>query len=308
MYFKSENVKVFPSAFRGKNDSDLWFDPEALMQTEHNIVNSGRGFKDSYIIEYGEILKCIIHGYYFEIYNEVDPEGLLEEVGPYIDPITNEEKYDIYLNIKLKETPLIENGGTVYKDTYKLDSFEDNIVILDTKIDGEYKFTGLTVSNELDENATAHLQIIKDGQINSSAFLPQIETGSSANGKAIQLGTNTEANGDSSLALGAYTYAVGENSVAEGNYTVAYGENSHASGEGEQFSDTTSNAFAVTNVDQISENKVVVRSANGLKVGHIVFCGNEYAKIFIEETKVEKIFDVEGIEGKIISYLLTNNK
>lgn len=274
MYFKSENVKVFPSAFRGKNDSDLWFDPEALMQTEYNIVSPKQGLLESYICEYDDIadtdtpqLKCVIGGYYFEIYNEASLDSL--------NAIGN----NVYLSIKVSPTALVENGGTVYKDTYKLDSFADNVVILDTKIDGEYKFTGLVASDEIDENATAYLQIIKDGQINSSAFLPQIETGSSADGKAIQLGANTEASGDSSLALGAYTYAIGENSVAEGNYTVAYGENSHASGEGEQFSDTTSNAFTVTNVDQISENKVVVRSATGLKVGHILVCGNEYTKI-----------------------------
>lgn len=72
-YFKSEDVKVFPCAYRGQNASNEPINPEASSFTEYNFTNiySKQGEKkESFIISYTENeLKCVIGGYYFEITN-----------------------------------------------------------------------------------------------------------------------------------------------------------------------------------------------------------------------------------------------
>ena len=75
-YFRSEDVKVFPSAYRGQN-----INPEASSFTEYNFTNiysKQSEKKESFIISYTKTknesgdtleskLKCVIGGYYFEI-------------------------------------------------------------------------------------------------------------------------------------------------------------------------------------------------------------------------------------------------
>ena len=72
-FFKSEDVKVFPCAYRGtyagEDGKVYYFNPESIIQSEFNFVNSpNRHWKESYVISYkNDVLKCIINGYYFEI-------------------------------------------------------------------------------------------------------------------------------------------------------------------------------------------------------------------------------------------------
>ena len=67
-YFKITDAKIFPCAYRGQN-----INPEASSFTEYNFTNiySKQGEKkESFIISYTENeLKCVIHGYYYEITN-----------------------------------------------------------------------------------------------------------------------------------------------------------------------------------------------------------------------------------------------
>ena len=78
-YFRSSDVRIFPSAFRGtfkaggSTDSpDVVFDPEARLNTEANFILPRAGVTDSYIIEFNDTqnkLKFVLGGYYFEISN-----------------------------------------------------------------------------------------------------------------------------------------------------------------------------------------------------------------------------------------------
>ena len=68
-YLKSTQVKVYPSAYRGVNDKGELFNPEAQLNTEFNITNlQANDSYRSYVISWKDsILKCVIHGYYFEL-------------------------------------------------------------------------------------------------------------------------------------------------------------------------------------------------------------------------------------------------
>ena len=57
-YLASNNVKVYPSAYRGTNDSKVQIDPKAVLNLEENIIKSSQaGFpgaksENSYIISW----------------------------------------------------------------------------------------------------------------------------------------------------------------------------------------------------------------------------------------------------------------
>jgi hypothetical protein len=75
-YFRSEDIKVFPCAYRGYRKSGAEaLDPSARSFTEYNFSNIYSNIsanKPSYVISYNttnDILKCTIGGYYFEISN-----------------------------------------------------------------------------------------------------------------------------------------------------------------------------------------------------------------------------------------------
>jgi hypothetical protein len=74
-YIESKNIKVFPCAYRGyygEGESKV-FDPEARSTTESNFTDTFHKLslnKESYVVSWSSsILKCVIGGYYFEIYN-----------------------------------------------------------------------------------------------------------------------------------------------------------------------------------------------------------------------------------------------
>ena len=83
LYIESQNIRVFPCAYRGyynKTEQSLVFDPEARATTEANFTNTFHKLsnnKESYVIAWipnsnadgTGTLKCVIGGYYFEIYN-----------------------------------------------------------------------------------------------------------------------------------------------------------------------------------------------------------------------------------------------
>jgi hypothetical protein len=57
LYFKSQNIRVFPCAYRGHYDTDsqssLVFDPEARATTEANFTNTFHKLsdnKESYVV------------------------------------------------------------------------------------------------------------------------------------------------------------------------------------------------------------------------------------------------------------------
>jgi hypothetical protein len=89
-YFKSKDVKVFPSSFRGAFKSgtattapEITFDPEARLNSEANfILPTATAVTDSYIVEYNQsqnTISFVLGGYHF----------LISQVADYLDEIKN---------------------------------------------------------------------------------------------------------------------------------------------------------------------------------------------------------------------------
>lgn len=300
-YFKSKDVKVFPSAFRGRyGDNGSQFDPEAISQSEYNIVHSGGGLNNNidYIISYEDNkLICVIGGYYFEI--------------------SNFSAYDVnnkHLNIKLKDYPLTDstNNYDPGRVTYTLASWKEDATALDQEIDGEYYFTGIEIA---DASHGSSLQAYKNNKINYSEFLPQINSGSgisSVNGmpNAIRFGAESnEASEEASVAFGENTKALGKNSIAEGKNTVAKGDSAHASGFG------ADNATSYT-IEGISEDRLTLtlNDIHNLKVGSYLTYKDEnginksYAAVdkVLDDTKVTLKTILDGITTNTTIYLVSN--
>jgi len=136
-FFKSKDVKVFPCAYRGTDDTGAYFNPESIIQSEFNFVNApNRHWKQSYVISYDNTthkLKCVINGYYFEIDN----------VDDYLAKLTS-TKFE--LAIKVANVAI---GGTSNQTEVlaNLDTLggagQTSDQSLDNKKDGTYYFTGL---------------------------------------------------------------------------------------------------------------------------------------------------------------------
>lgn len=114
-FFKSKDVHVFPSSFRGNYsqritvegrsvDSRNPFDPESELNSESNLVAPGAigNLFENYIVGYDTEertkkltrLRCVIGGYYFVINN----------IGDY-------NIKDKFLCIKLREVPILSNNN-----------------------------------------------------------------------------------------------------------------------------------------------------------------------------------------------------
>ena len=126
-YFKSKDVHVFPSSFRGKYseritvegrsvDSRNPFDPESELNSEANLVAPGAigNLFENYIVGYDTEertkkltrLRCVIGGYYF----------VIDNLGDYI--YKNGENYahgfnikDKFLCIKLRNAEILSNNN-----------------------------------------------------------------------------------------------------------------------------------------------------------------------------------------------------
>lgn len=184
-YFKSKDIRVFPSSFRGayksglsSADPEIAFDPEARLNTEANFVLPKPALGNtSYILDYNETknkITFVLGGYYFEILN----------ISDYILDLKNK-----YVGIKLREIALQDIINLdpqfqydISRATAVLDSWHpDSDLILDYKIDTTYCFTGLKVlsSGLSSEGSTASIKLFTaDGTLNREACLPEITHGS----------------------------------------------------------------------------------------------------------------------------------
>ena len=193
-YFKSKDIKVFPSSFRGTYKSgtspsaaDITFDPEARLNTEANFILPKNALntqgKDSYIIEYNttkQKITFILGGYYFEILN----------INDYLDEILNK-----YIGITLRPIAL-QASSDFEGDQFKLDSDRtSNLLgswvknsgdVLDflNATDDFYCFTGLKVLESEDDisNCSAVLKLFTEaGEVNYEDCLPNIKHGEGKN-------------------------------------------------------------------------------------------------------------------------------
>ena len=177
-YFKSNDIKVFPCTYRGKKADGTIFNPEAKLTTELNytlLSKLGGGFdRASYIIGLdnnidNSILKVVLGGYYFEINLTTYQEILNGESGK----ATN-------LHIELVSKKIV--GDTAETKILKdLNTEDNNHNSLDTEIEGEYYFVGLSYSIDNAPKTTVsedsiYLTIFNDGKLCYNNFLPKLNT------------------------------------------------------------------------------------------------------------------------------------
>lgn len=192
-YFRSSDIKVFPSSFRGEYDwgveiapATLVFDPEARLNTEANFILPKNALgKTTYIRNYNQTedkIAFFLDGYYFEILN----------VSNYLAELANR-----FVGIKLREITLQEE--TAENTTIKYDS-ERKTKILDSWEPGssdlldyafeekQYYFTGLKVLDEGETGANYMLKLFiatTDSppviSVNQEELLPDIDHGSGEN-------------------------------------------------------------------------------------------------------------------------------
>lgn len=286
-YFESKNVKVYPSAFRGNysvsGNGQYQFDPEARIPSEYNLLRSGGALsnKASFIVSYdkgttehGNVLKCVIGGYYFELYNvslaDFNDNGRIKTLGIALTDLPlNELNTD---DSKRVSKRLASRHGEQRGSLDALDSSTN-----------KYFFTGILVS-DYDDYADAVLQPVvldKDNnvQLNYEAFLPQIKAGlgvhttsEETSVTSIEVGVATKALGDSAIAGGTATMAAGKNSLAVGENTIAFGDNSIASGE------SLAQSYTVAGIDG-DVNKISINDTTGLRSGDIVNYSAYYFKV-----------------------------
>ena len=225
-YFKSKDIRVFPSSFRGAYksglssiDPEISFDPEARLNTEANFILPKPALgKTSYILEYNttkDKITFVLGGYYFE----------LLEVSTYIS-----ELKDKYVGIKLRTVTLHDVTNLesqfqydISRNTDILDSWhEASDLILDYKFDTTYCFTGLKVlsSGMSSEGSTASIKLFNaDGTLNREDCLPEITHGS---------GIQTLRNGQELIAAGDYQTVFGtfNDNKADTLFEIGNGENS----------------------------------------------------------------------------------
>lgn len=208
-YFKSKDIRIFPSSFRGaykaglsSADPEISFDPEARLNTEANFILPKPALgKTSYILKYNTTknkITFVLGGYYFEILN----------VSTYIP-----ELKDKYIGIKLRTITLydIKNLDAQFqhdisRNTDVLDSWhDDSDLILDYKFDTTYCFTGLKVldSGMSSEGSTASIKLFNsDGTLNREDCLPEITHGSGS--QSLRNGQDLIAGGDYQTVLGTF--------------------------------------------------------------------------------------------------------
>lgn len=149
-YLKSTQVKVYPSAYRGVNDKGDLFNPEAQLNTEFNIANlQANDSYLSYVISWkNSILKCVIHGYYFELTLDTTT----------IKKFTS----NIYASINIQAATDVNDTNTNYA-AYTLVPYTQAATGIPSKLDDTDSgdFIGLNLTEEKPTSgATATLHIL----------------------------------------------------------------------------------------------------------------------------------------------------
>ncbi len=223
IYVNSENIKVFPTAYRAEN-----VNIESRLQTEANITqHSPVALTRTYIKDWGNltssditlnsgILKFFINGYYFEI---------SELSQSLISQYTNLYAYIKTSNISVasgETTQKLVSWYSVTSDPLTESAVENDV--LDAKVEGEsgpLYFTGLILT-DTELTTVPYNGVIKikyNGHANYGAEPAAIETGDGD--KKDNLKFNDLENNQ---AIGAYSIASGYNTIANGDYSIAEGK------------------------------------------------------------------------------------
>ena len=258
LYIESNNIKVFPCTYRGYYNSSttpvtaLVFDPEARATTEANFTSTFHRLSDnkkSYAVAWvpgtdpnypnAGTLKCVIGGYYFEIYNHTIDQFFYTADG---------EPTPYYLCIKTDQITLGTSGSDAARATTVLSSFANTTNYLDVKDGNDYAFTGLLISTTADGDgditaSLAPFMAVPNGVEGAEDYAYKIDPATLPITNLLDVGNGsysirmvagdtdtTEASGDYSVALGQGTKATGEASTALGNSTEASAKGAFAAG------------------------------------------------------------------------------
>ena len=269
-YLASNNVKVYPSAYRGTNDSKVQIDPKAVLNLEENIIKSSQaGFpgaksENSYIISWVDgLLKCVIAGYYFEITGvnkaDIDESHRYATVNLSQVTIADGTKTSIL-------SPIDGPGNTTTNED------PGATMILDTKFGNDYAFIGLAFVNEIKPELfgldllaaestykLSHTDILSNLKTNNNTVAPI--TGNIVDGdgylSTVSLYDESGAQQNTATGIGAHargyrTTATGAYSYAIGRYNVGKNDTLFEIGCGD--SNLRKNAFEVTSAGNINLN------------------------------------------------------
>lgn len=280
-YVQSRDIKVFPCSYRGytkTGDSEsIVFDPEARSTTESNFTNTFQKLsntKQSYVVSWddtagAEVLKCVIGGYYFEIYDHTVSDFFL----PNLDLSKNNSKSS-YLCINATDAEVATNTTQDRERKTKiLTTFtgSENDNYLDIKIGSAatdpYVFTGLIIDNSSQGSSQfcpfictyGRIGAIGDGQTqintNGSLFYKDNEDYKTIELKHIEAGSDELLSDGTAVYTREYkvnpevrlitdvldtdtgNYAIrmrnegGDTTVASGEYAIALGKKTKAAGE-----------------------------------------------------------------------------
>lgn len=344
-YIESQNIRVFPCAYRGYYNSSatpattLVFDPEARATTEANFTNTFHkisGNKESYVIAWVPdaapekvgfgTLKCVIGGYYFEIYNQQMSDFFYPDSG---DPY--------YLCIKTESVSLgtSEPDETTARTTEVLGSFADTTTYLDVKNgEEEYVFTGLLVSTTAvgtaqlaPFTATPNDEGDFDYKLNPAKFpitnLLDVGSGSysirmieddTASGTnttvasgdySVALGLSTAATGKASTALGNNTEASAEGAFAAGNNTIASGKGAVALGNNTEASEDGAVALGKT-TEASAANAVALGNTTTASGANSVALGSHTTASEANQVVIGQYNDYESDEAKNQAFIIAN--
>lgn len=249
-FIESTNIKVFPCAYRG-TDSENIYDPEANVFTEYNFANI-YGKQTKLISWAGDLLKCVINGYYFEIkgitpanlcisnelYKFAIVPGQLTIVDDYKTEVLNPIGVDNidYLDTTINDTDCFTGlaivpdddkklnlNGAIYLSPCKLVTTKDstNTDTTTAVIDWQaYRLTD-TLDTGKGDGSVRMLGTVKTGEDNESISTVCYATGENA----FAIGKNTKASGKFSIAGGTESNTSFENSVAIGNHVSTSADN-----------------------------------------------------------------------------------
>ena len=284
-FIESTNIKVFPCAYRG-TDLGTIYDPEANIFTEYNFANI-YGKQTKLISWSGELLKCVIDGYYFEI-NGIKPNNLYIEGQLYKFAIVS------------KQLTIVDNYTTEVLAPIGV----DNIDYLDTTINNTDCFTGLALipSKGTDINGAVYFSPCKLDEKNNTAVIDwqayrltdTLDTGE-GDGSARMLGTDkpneeNEIVSTACQASGENAFAIGNNTRAGGDFSVAGGTESSTSFE---------NSVAIGNhVNTSADNQVVFGAYNEKNVNAALIIGGGSESVQKNVLEVSKTGDINAA-GKL---------
>lgn len=164
----SENIQLYPSAYRGVGANHALFNPEARIPSELNITNQTNNFgRSSFIIspqttgvlQANDIIIFVIHGYWFKLKltNEMLSSSLYAQ---------------IQLENKNNNPSAYQYAGTVLKSYHKTNDTAD--VNLDYGTSPNFYFSGLQLQDTpfTDVNNQYSLQLLtSEHKIPKSSFL-----------------------------------------------------------------------------------------------------------------------------------------